>query len=106
MTDKVTEWCGSDGVVNIDDERSAKDDVVDWDEQQFHHITNPTHNRKTNCAGCRNLLELGHVGLLAYLQEAATLSIEALYALDCAFDFLIHRSSIISRGSPHAHLHT
>mmetsp|Transcript_316 Transcript_316/g.237 ORF Transcript_316/g.237 Transcript_316/m.237 type:complete len:120 (-) Transcript_316:23-382(-) len=66
----------------LDRSRAADDDVVDGDEDELHRVADEAHDRKTDGASHRDLLELLGVGLRAPLDQPARVSGE----LDAARD--------------------
>lgn len=69
---------------------SAKDDVVDGNEEEFDDITDSTHNGETDGARSGDLLELGYIRFLADLEEALAVDGELLDSLDSTLDLLVH----------------
>ena len=70
--------------------RSAKNNIVNGDKQKLNHITNTTHNSKSNSTWSGNFLELSNIRLFASSQEMFTFLSEFFKAFYSLFDLFVH----------------
>ena len=70
--------------------RSAKNNIVNGDKQKLNHITNTTHNSKSNSTWSGNFLELSNIRLFASSQEMFTFFSKFFKPFYSLFDLFVH----------------